>query len=697
MSFSLGDIDEAKNRLDHYVTVEISNVSIHGFPATGKTSVIRLAMGLGLLPDEDQDSTGVAEPPSGSIIFGDRTDDAEWKEFTAKGMLEALYKSVKIQAKPVVTAEVKHRAQPTSSLPRLTPSISLPSSPFSPPSPSPLPSQPSPSRPSPSSIEDTSATKHKDKIPLILIDIIKDLAKIRGSSRVFSTRLILISDSGGQPNYMDVFPLFVHSGCLALFTLKLNECLDDIPKLSYRKRGKEMTDMAKVQCSHKQLLESLVKSMSSFHPSLTQSSDSCRNAYFAVIGTFADKVDECKSESLVEKNKELAESLKAYKELQICQGILPINAITDNDKQRKKHMIELRRLINKSLPVQFNIKVLWFGFYLCLKSKSKEEERPILLLKECMDIGKELGMEEKKTREAIQFFHKLNLLLHCPTDALDNFVIINLTPIFDLVSQLISASFFNEYDFSEDFQLQLTVAEREKLKKHGSFSQQTLEENFTLPEPLNAKAFIDLLAEVKAVAIIEHSKQPQTIFMPCLLNYATEKEEEESMKAPYPLILRLKSVTHGCVPLPPGFSPTLIVLLLSSRLFSINHDDKQYRNIFVLRRCRSKGIVTIIERRVQLEIYFKLKGCGDREWYDIQSDVYKQMHKAGKRLGFDKNSIDIESSFPCSCDPPSPNYYHIASESASGQYTGLAWCEEIKDGCKLKGEELRWLLPGMLL
>ena len=115
MFFScLGDIDEAKDRLGHTVTVSISNVSIHGFPATGKTSVVRLAMGL---PFKDQGSTGVAEPPSGSLISGDRTDDGEWKEFTAKGMLEALYKSVKKQAKPVGnlgTAEVKHGDEPTS-------------------------------------------------------------------------------------------------------------------------------------------------------------------------------------------------------------------------------------------------------------------------------------------------------------------------------------------------------------------------------------------------------------------------------------------------------------------------------------------------------------------------------------------------------------------------------------------------------
>ena len=49
------------DKMGHNVSLSISNVSIHGFPATGKTSVIRLAMGQPA--DPHHNSTGVAEPP----------------------------------------------------------------------------------------------------------------------------------------------------------------------------------------------------------------------------------------------------------------------------------------------------------------------------------------------------------------------------------------------------------------------------------------------------------------------------------------------------------------------------------------------------------------------------------------------------------------------------------------------------------
>ena len=66
-----------------------------------------------------------------------------------------------------------------------------------------------------------------------------------------------MSDSGGQPNYLDVFPLFVRNKCLALFTLKLNEPLHAIPQFSYCIQGHSisMADTM-LQYSYWQLLVS---------------------------------------------------------------------------------------------------------------------------------------------------------------------------------------------------------------------------------------------------------------------------------------------------------------------------------------------------------------------------------------------------------------------------------------------------------
>ena len=69
------------DKLGYNITVSISTVTTQGPPATGKSSVSDLAMGR--LPAMKRHSTGIAEPPSCSIIVGDdSSENVEWEELT---------------------------------------------------------------------------------------------------------------------------------------------------------------------------------------------------------------------------------------------------------------------------------------------------------------------------------------------------------------------------------------------------------------------------------------------------------------------------------------------------------------------------------------------------------------------------------------------------------------------------------------
>ena len=670
------------DKLGYNVTVSISNVTTQGPPATGKTSVIDLAMGRP--PAVDRHSTGVAEPPSCSIIVGDNSsEDVEWEELTPDRMLDMVCETIEALAEPVGHLGTEQYAVLQQHETGATPTLS----------------DPAHSPPSASIISSPQAKRRRYDFPQILTAIMQRLPKVRGSTRLFRTRLLLMSDSGGQPNYLDVFPLFVRNKCLALFTLKLNEPLHATPQFSYCIQGHSisMADTM-LQYSYWQLLESLAKSMSSFLPSLSQSSGCRGNAHFAVVGTFADRMDECVSESLEDKNTILAQSLKAYERLQINykgKAILPINAVTSNKKQRRQYMMELRRQISKSPSIEVTIKLRWFGFYLSLLSSSKAQQRAILSLQECLDIGRSLDMDEQETRKAITFFHNLNLILHYQTDELDMLVIINLKPILDLVSLMIGVSFINEDELHDLFAIDLPAGVREDFQQYGTFEIPTLEKCFQFPHLLDAEAFINLLAEVKAVAIIEKSNE---FFMPCVLRYAS-KEEECKITADtelyWPWIVRLRTRTGSkklYVPLPPAFSPTLIVLLLSSHLFSIVSGQQQYRNIFVL-NFDNGGDVTIIERQLQLDIYYSFSVI---ECSAIRSFIRKTILETENRLSFDVDSITIEDSFPCSCSSsPQRESHHILCKPTSGP--PRAQCELTRNNCELKKQELRWLSPGMPL
>ena len=690
------DIDEARDKLGYNVTVSISNVTTQGPPATGKTSVIDLAMGRP--PAVDRHSTGVAEPPSCSIIVGDdSSDNVEWEELTPDRMLDMVCETIESLAdsadkhlEPAIQHETRavHQHETIAAVPLTIPSYQ-----------SHLPSLPSTSaQRSPSAASHIAAPppakRRRYDFPQILSNIMQRLPKVRGSRRLFSARLILMSDSGGQPNYLDIFPLFVRNKCLAIYTLKLNELLYGIPEFSYCIQGHpiRMADTM-LQYSYWQLLESLAKSMSSFLPSLSLPSSHCSsgNARFTVIGTFADRMDECVDESLEDKNTSLAQSLKAYEQLRINykgKAILPINAVTKDKEQRRQYMMELRRQINKAPSVEVTIKLRWFGFYLTLLSLAKAQQRAILSLQECLDISRSLDMDEQETRKAITFFHNLNLILHYQTDELDMLVIVELKPILDLVSLLIGSSFINEENLHDFFGIDLPAGAREHFQQHGCFDRQTLAECFKFPELLNVDKFIHLLAEVKAIAVIERSN---AFFMPCVLRYASKAEECKTMsELSCPWIVRLRTqcgYQDLYAPLPPGFSPALIVLLLSFDSFRIVRGMRQYRNIFVLHYHKG-GVITIVEKHDQLEIYYSFS---DSECSVIRSFILEAILETEKRLSFDVDSITIEDSFPCSCSP-SREFRHILCKPISEP--PIAECEENRKSCKLRKHELRWLSSG---
>ena len=687
------DIDKAKKELGYYVTVSILNVTVQGLPDTGKSSLIDLAMGE--LPNLGRQSTGVAEPPQCFIVLeDDSSENIEWQKLPPQRMLDALCKT--IQDRLAERVNVQHETGATPTLPTpLFSNTSLspisPSSDIHPQSALSLPEAPSLAPLSlPPLPGEMPLTKSKlQDYPQILRDIIKQLPEVTEPTTLSEARLILMSDSGGQPNFLDVFPLFVRNKCLAIYTLKLNERLDATPKISYRVKDRSIS-MTNTY-SYWRLLESLAKSMSHL------------NAQYAIYGTFFDKKDQCEDETIEEKNDYIANRLKAYDNFRFNHkadaAIFPVNTITEDASLREEYRNELRQLIKSAEPPsnEKNIKLLWFAFYLSLLSSATEKRRDILRMKECLGIGRSLGMNDhQETKEAIKFFHDLNLIFHCE---LDGFVIVKLERIFEFVSCLICGP---KSDLCDHFGIRVPRSVQIRFQEYGCLDQETLKKYFRckFPEPLNAKDCVSLLAELKAIAITDTS--PITFFMPCVLRYASTEEESEIVKrqrhCPWMIRLVLEKNSEITVPLPPSFSPTLIVMLLSRKSFKSN--KAQYRNIFTL-RYSDKGDVVIIERQLQLEIYYSFSDNVDSECFEIRTDIRDAIRRTKKQLSI-PDTVEIEDSFPCSCSPQTEDKpcqdlaRHIPCEISRGR-SPCARCDRTGWMCDLNEQQLRWLVQGMLI
>ena len=94
------------------------------------------------------------------------------------------------------------------------------------------------------------------------------------------------------------------------------------------------------------------------------------------------------------------------------------------------------------------------------------------------------------------------------------------------------------------------------------------------------------------------------------------------------------------------------------------------------------GDVTIIERQLQLEIYYSFS---DSDCSAIRSACNREEAQLWC-------SITIEDSFPCSCSSsPQRESHHILCKPTSGP--PRAQCELTRMKCELKEQELRWLSP----
>ena len=115
--------------------------------------------------------------------------------------------------------------------------------------------------------------------------------------------------------------------------------------------------------------------------------------------------------------------MTSYAGLDLLLLILPINATTTNEKERQESAKELQQLIMHLMSRY--VKLCWFGFLLAILTIAEDEHKAVLTLEKCYELGGTLGMNQSETKEAIQFFHDISLIMYFDTPKLRDSVIID--------------------------------------------------------------------------------------------------------------------------------------------------------------------------------------------------------------------------------------------------------------------------------
>ena len=522
-----------------------SNIVLHGPPGAGKTSLKQIMVGLPCLLRNEQRSTNIVEN-SVRAISTDRVK--QFKVIENNDLIGMLASAVKNHGEEMLEKDslVPHR-QPYRHM--LSPSkndkdSSQHSSKSSPGNSSPKMSNP------PVSFEENESSASQTQISTntaVMLSIIGSLEHANASFELFNSHWYHVIDSGGQPQFLDIFPLVYRSPSLSIVVIRLTDELDTKVQVCYHQSSKNIYSLP----------DRLLLTNREFIIRMCQIAASCAESggsipYVMIVGTHKDKLGFLGFGATAKVNK-INESLngirKEFGHVLICKSeeetIFDINTMATG-KERQMYTEELQRCISEALKKSAkpqHIPLKWLALQLDL-----DRDEGVVRMPMCMESGKSLGMEETDVETALVYFNKASLLLYFPEDIPD-LILTKVDPLIDRLSKLVKASFICPKPTLH--------SQSKKLREKGIFDKSFLSELLceTSPSKLHNDEFLKLLERLKVIVHVEGDDY----FLPSALSFDPPIEGCEMQMSYVSLVF-----SWGERILPHGFFFTVAVEFLSN-------------------------------------------------------------------------------------------------------------------------------------
>lgn len=252
-----------------------------------------------------------------------------------------------------------------------------------------------------------------------------------------------ITDSGGQPQFHEILPIFLQGTSLYIFVQKLSEELAAHGIVEYfDKEGKSVCKPYQASCSNMDIFQHCVRVLLSHR---LKSRDG-NVPHLMIVGTFKDKMDTC-VESISDKEKKLQNLLLPTFEKKMIYHSLypqkrlihPLNAKTP-EKEDKQIAKVIRDLISKKCRAKpIEIPLQWHALESLLEELTESENRGVFSTQECFVQAKKLHFEHESFNAALLFFEKLNVVYYYP-QLLPQVVFTNTQVLLDKVTELLVAA-----------------------------------------------------------------------------------------------------------------------------------------------------------------------------------------------------------------------------------------------------------------
>ena len=382
-----------------------------------------------------------------------------------------------------------------------------------------------------------------------------------------SDHWLYVIDSGGQPAYQELLPLFTRAASLNIITLDLSKPFNERFDLMYRIDGKYFSCHSK--STQLAFFQSAVSTGASFKPlDISCISKKPTHSMHLVLGTHYDKVSNATLKEKEEILKSSMSSLESY--LQNCvihqsddSIIFPVNTIAASE-ERAEYSEEICKAIwldGSGASLQIKIPIRWFAFELSLPEQS------IVSVKEALSIGERYGMKEEDTKQALRYFHDVSLMLYYPE--VTNVVFIDSKPILEILSQLLALTYVNDKNARALILINPVSQIITNNLKEGFFNEDIFERLksmsvvFSLPE-FQLSDLIRLLLHLNIITKLEDEQKGHYFIPYALPSYNEPVSIKETNAKPLVIVWR-EEKSEEILPVPTGLFPLTIVHLLNQK------------------------------------------------------------------------------------------------------------------------------------
>ena len=458
------------------------------------------------------------------------------------------------------------------------------------------------------------------------------------SEPILKQRWLYITDSGGQPEFHNMFSIFVQNTTACIFVFKMHEELDDCPPVAYYRNGNSLGPTCNSRMTNRQIFEQFIRTMRSFNSMKNEDT----SLSIILLATHRDLVDVSKLPELLE---ERHKQLKAivlpqfrdqliYCDNQLKKFIFTMNAKHPEGRDRDTAN-EIRRVITEECPGrEMKIPLRWHRLDHLSRKIPDDLGRKVKVLSrdEYGKIARKLSIDDDSCEGALEFFNSLNTISYFPK-ALPDLVFLEPQILLDLLTKFVEKKYLPE---------QHNPVHAIKPKKctfpFHDFAQVTEEFLNNFKEHYHPPLFTSKkLAQLFEGLLIFGKLEDGVWFVPSILPFMKEEEVEQH---------RISKERALVINFPNGGPQNGIFCSTVSFLLSTDNTSPSKwevlkdscgkpkclkRNVISFTLSSISGKVTLIEEWTHFEVHVKTSTCFEGHlWKLVYKAVFDGLKKAAE-------------------------------------------------------------------